>query len=208
MHLHITDHPLIAHKVTKIREKGTTTKEFRELVDEISAFLCYEATRDAQTKEIPIETPVQSATGQVIANKYTVVPILRAGLGMSDGVLRCFPTATVGYIGLARDPETLLPIEYYKNLPPDIANREVILVDPMVATGHSVGAAIDIIKASGVKRLKLLCLVSCPEGVAFLHETHPDVQIYTAAHDTGLNDKGYIVPGLGDAGDRLYGTHH
>ena len=208
MHLHIADHPLVTHKVTKIREKDTTTKEFRELVDEISTFLCYEATRDAKTKQVNIETPVQATTGSVIANKYTVIPILRAGLGMSDGVLRCFPTANTGYIGLARDPETLLPIEYYKNLPPDVANREVILVDPMVATGHSVGAAIDIIKASGVKSIKLLCLVSCPEGVAFLAEKHPDVKIYTAAHDSGLNEKGYIVPGLGDAGDRLYGTQH
>lgn len=206
MSLHIVDHPLIGHKMTKIRNKATGPKEFRELVEEVATIICYEATKDAKMCQVEVETPIQKTMGIEIATKYAIVPILRAGLGMLGGVQQFLPMAKVGHIGLYRDPETLYPIEYYTKLPTDVSDREVILVDPMVATGHSVDAAVKIIKGHGVKNIKLFCLVSCPEGIAYLEKKHPDLVIYTAVHDERLNDHGYIVPGLGDAGDRLYGT--
>jgi len=204
--LNIIKHPLISHKLSKIRNKETGNKEFRELVEELATIITYEATRDAETIEISIETPVEHTVGEVISRKYAVVPILRAGLGMVDGVLKYLPMAKIGHIGLYRDPSTLSPIEYYVKLPVDIEEREILLMDPMVATGGSAAIATQILKDKGAKTIKLLCLVSCPEGVANFHKSHPDVDIYTIAHDRNLNDHGYIVPGLGDAGDRLYGT--
>lgn len=206
MALHIINHPLIDHKMTKIRNKETGAKEFRELVEEVATIICYEATRDAATESITIETPIQATQGTEIATKYAIVPILRAGLGMVAGVQKLLIMAKIGHIGLYRDPETLKPVEYYKKLPTDVADREVIIVDPMVATGGSVDESVRILKVAGVKKIKLFCLVTCPESVAYLTEKHPDLEIYTAAHDEKLNDHGYIVPGLGDAGDRLYGT--
>ncbi len=205
--LHIVEHPLIAHKLTLIRDKTTGVKEFREAVSEIAMLLCYEATRDLPLKEIEIETPVAKCTSKVIAGKKLgVVPILRAGLGMVDGVTRLVPTAKVGHIGLYRDPETHKPVEYYCKLPADAQDRELIVLDPMLATGGSSIAAIDFLKKRGCTSIKLLCLVGCPEGVEALQKAHPDVDLYIAAIDDHLNENKYIVPGLGDAGDRLFGT--
>jgi uracil phosphoribosyltransferase len=203
----ICDHPLIQHKITIIRDKHTNTKQFRELVDEVAMLMAYELTRDLPLEEVPVETPVARAVGRRIAGKTMgLVPILRAGLGMVDGVLQILPSAKVGHIGLYRDHETLKPVEYYISLPSDVAERELIVIDPMLATGGSACAAIEMLKRKGCRPTKLMCLIAAPEGVKAVQERHPDVDIYLAALDERLNEHGYIVPGLGDAGDRLYGT--
>lgn len=203
----VMDHPLIQHKVSLMRDKTTGSKEFRELVSEIAMLMCYEATRDLPLKEVEIETPVAVARTRVITGrKVAFVPILRAGLGMVDGVLQLVPAARVGHIGLYRDPDTLEPVEYYCKLPGDIEEREVIVLDPMLATGGSAVDAISMIKKRGAMHIKFMCIIAAPEGLERLHTTHPDVQIYAAAQDDCLNDHGYIIPGLGDAGDRIFGT--
>ncbi|RED57693.1 uracil phosphoribosyltransferase [Cohnella lupini] len=203
----ICDHPLIQHKVTFIRDKMTNTKQFRELVDEVSMLMAYEITRDVPLSTVQVETPIQTAEGKVIAGRMMgLIPILRAGLGMVDGVLKIIPSAKVGHIGLYRDHETLQPVEYYCSLPSDVAERELIVIDPMLATGGSANAALDMLKNKGCRPTKLMCLIAAPEGVRAVQERHPDIDIYLAALDEKLNDNGYIVPGLGDAGDRLYGT--
>ena len=205
--LHIIDHPLIQHKLTIMRRTGTSSKDFRELLDEISMLMGYEITRDLPLEDVEIETPVARATMKRIAGKkLAIVPILRAGLGMVDGMLSLVPVARVGHIGLYRDPETHLPVEYYCKLPHDITKRLVIVVDPMLATGGSASDAIKMLKDKGCTSIRLMCLVAAPEGVEKVISDHPDVDIYTAALDEKLNDHKYIVPGLGDAGDRLFGT--
>lgn len=205
--VYIMDHPLIQHKLTLLRNKNTGSKEFRELVSEIAMLMCYEATRDLPLKEIEIETPVAVAKTKVIAGrKLAFVPILRAGIGMVDGVMKLVPAARVGHIGLYRDPDTLEPIEYYSKLPSDITQRDVIVIDPMLATGGSAIDAISIIKNSKPKSIKFMCIIAAPEGMNELTKAHPDVKIYCAAMDECLNEHGYIVPGLGDAGDRIFGT--
>ena len=201
------DHPLIQHKLTIMRDKNTGTKEFRELVGEIGMLMCYEATRDLPLKEVEIETPVAVAKTKVISGrKLAFVPILRAGLGMVDGVMRMVPAAKIGHIGMYRDPETHMPVEYYCKLPSDIGERDVIVLDPMLATGGSAIDAITQIKAKGAKSVRFMCIIAAPEGLAALQEAHPDVQIYIGAVDEKLNENKYIVPGLGDAGDRIFGT--
>ena len=203
----IMDHPLIQHKLTLLRDKNTGAQEFRELISEIATLMCYEATRDLPLKEVEIETPVAVTKTRVISGrKLAFVPILRAGLGMVDGVLSLVPAARVGHIGLYRDPETCLPVEYYCKLPADIEEREVIVLDPMLATGGSAVDAIRLIKERRVTNIKFMCIIAAPEGLDALVKAHPDVQIYCAALDEKLNDHKYIVPGLGDAGDRIYGT--
>lgn len=203
----VMDHPLIQHKVGILRRVETNSKEFRELASEISMLMCYEATRKLPLKDVDIETPVAKATVKQIKGKTLgIVPILRAGLGMVDGMLNLVPTAKVGHVGLYRDPETLEPVEYYCKLPYDAPEREMFVLDPMLATGGSASAAIQFIKDKGVTQIHFMCLVAAPEGVKRLQEDHPDVDIYIAALDSHLNDHGYIVPGLGDMGDRLYGT--
>ncbi len=203
----VMDHPLIQHKLTFLRSKDTGTKEFRELVSEIANLMCYEATRDLPLMDVETETPMQKTTTQVIAGrKLAFVPILRAGLGMVDGMLRLVPSAKVGHIGLYRDHDTLKPVEYYNKLPQDIMERDVIVLDPMLATGGSAMDAITIVKRSQPKSVKFLCIIAAPEGIEALHKAHPDVQIYCAAVDEKLNENGYILPGLGDAGDRIFGT--
>ena len=205
--VHVYDHPLIQHKLSIIRDKNTGVKEFRELVSEIASLMCYEATRDLQTEIIDVETPIGPAKARHLAGKkLAVVPILRAGLGMVDGILELVPSAKVGHIGLFRDPETLDPVKYYCKMPNDIANRNVIVLDPMLATGGSASAAITFIKEYGCKSIKLMNLIGAPEGIARIQADHPDVDIYIAAVDERLNEHGYIVPGLGDAGDRIFGT--
>ena len=205
--LMVFDHPLIQHKLSILRESETSVKEFRELVSEIAMLMCYEATRDLPLKDVEIETPVAKATVKRLAGKkLAVIPILRAGLGMVDGMLRMIPAAKVGHIGLYRDPQTLEPVEYYCKLPPDIAERDVIIVDPMLATGGSASAAATLMKRHGCKHIKLMCIIAAPEGVKAMQEDHPDVDIFAAALDDHLNEHGYIVPGLGDAGDRIFGT--
>ncbi|GEM02968.1 uracil phosphoribosyltransferase [Halolactibacillus halophilus] len=205
--VYVLDHPLIQHKLTYIRKEETGTKEFRELVDEVAGLMAYEITRDLPLEPVEIDTPVTKATSHVIAGKKIgIVPILRAGLGMVEGVLRHVPTAKVGHVGLYRDPETLKPHEYYFKMPNDINERELIVVDPMLATGGSANDAISSLKKRGATNIKLMCLIAAPEGVEAVKELHPDVDIYLAALDEKLNEKGYIVPGLGDAGDRLFGT--
>ena len=207
MQVKVIDHPLIQHKLTLIRDIRTGTKDFRELLEEVAMLMAYELTRDLPLEEIEIETPVARCRTKVIAGKKLgVVPILRAGLGMLNGVLRLIPAAKVGHIGVYRDPQTLKPVEYYCKLPPDVAEREMIIIDPMLATGGSSVAAIDMLKRSGAKQIKLMCLVAAPEGIRVVNTAHPDVGIYAAAVDERLNDHGYIVPGLGDAGDRIFGT--
>lgn len=207
MQVKVIDHPLIQHKLTLIRDIRTGTKDFRELLEEIAMLMAYELTRDLPLEEIEVETPVAKCRSKVLAGKkISVVPILRAGLGMVNGVLRLIPAAKVGHIGVYRDPNTLKPVEYYCKLPPDVAEREVIIIDPMLATGGSSAAAIDMLKRGGARQIKLMCLVAAPEGVNVVNDAHPDVEIYTAAVDERLNDHGYIVPGLGDAGDRIFGT--
>ena len=205
--LHVIDHPLIQHKLTYMRKKETGSKDFRELLDEIAMLMGYEVTRDLPLEDMEIETPLCKMTGKVISGKkLAVVPILRAGLGMVDGRLELVPVAKVGHIGLYRDPETHLPIEYYCKLPMDISERIVIVVDPMLATGGSACDALTKLKERGCTHLRLMCLVAAPEGVAAVQKAHPDVDIYVAAVDEKLNEHAYIVPGLGDAGDRLFGT--
>ncbi|MCF2556998.1 uracil phosphoribosyltransferase [Fournierella massiliensis] len=203
----IVSHPLIQHKVSLLRNKSTGTKEFKELVSELAMLLCYEATRDLPTEEVEIETPIAVAHTQVLAGrKLALVPILRAGLGMVDGMLSLLPAAKIGHIGLYRNEETLEPVEYYCKLPSDIQEREVIVLDPMLATGGSARDAITQIKKRGAQNIKFIGIIAAPEGLKALHEAHPDVDIYVAALDDHLNEKGYIVPGLGDAGDRIFGT--
>ena len=203
----IVDHPLIQHKISLMRDRNTGTKEFRDLVSEIATLLCYEATRDLPTEEVEVETPIALARTHVLAGrKLALVPILRAGLGMVDGILTLIPSAKVGHIGLYRDPQTLEPVEYYCKMPNDISERDVIILDPMLATGGSASAAIQFIKNYGVKHIKLMNIIAAPEGIQRVHHDHPDVDIYCAALDEKLNDHGYIVPGLGDAGDRIFGT--
>ena len=205
--VYVFDHPLIQHKLTYIRDKKTGTKEFRELVDEVATLMAFEITRDLPLEEIEIETPVTTAKTKVLSGKkIAIVPILRAGIGMVDGVLKLIPAAKVGHIGLYRDPETLKPVEYYAKLPADVEERDFIIVDPMLATGGSAVEAINSLKTRGAKNIKFMCLIAAPEGVEAIQESHPDVDIYIAALDENLNDHGYIVPGLGDAGDRLFGT--
>lgn len=204
----VFDHPLIQHKVSILRDKNTSTKEFRELVSEIAMLMAYEATRDLPLKEVEIETPVAIAKTNVIAGKkLAIVPILRAGLGMVEGFTTLIPNVRVGHIGLQRNPQTLQPEEYYCKLPEDIADRDVIVLDPMLATGGSASAAISFLKDRGIKNIKFMCLIAAPCGIDRLHSDHPEVPIFAAAMDKELNDHAYIVPGLGDAGDRLFGTN-
>ena len=204
--LHVLDHPLITHKLTMMRDENTTSKDFRELLSEIALFMGYELTRDLPMREVEIRTPVSPMTTRVLDGQVAIVPILRAGLGMVDGLLSLMPAAKVGHIGLYRDPETHKPVEYYCKLPTDVADRPVILVDPMLATGGSAVDALSMLKARGCRNIRFMCLVAAPEGVRAVIEAHPDVEIYTAALDDHLNEHAYIVPGLGDAGDRIFGT--
>ena len=205
--VHILDHPLLQHKLSILRDENTGVKDFREVVSEIATLMCYEATRDLPLEEVEIKTPITTAKFKTIAGKkLAIVPVLRAGLGMVDGILTLIPSAKVGHIGLYRDPDTLEPVEYYCKMPNDIAEREVIILDPMLATGGSASAAIQFIKNYEVKNIKLMNIIAAPEGIQRVHHDHPDVDIYCAALDEKLNDHGYIVPGLGDAGDRIFGT--
>ncbi|ERL25352.1 uracil phosphoribosyltransferase [Mitsuokella sp. oral taxon 131] len=207
LHVHVVDHPLVQHKLTLMRQKETGTKDFRDLLEEIAMLMAYEITRDFPLREIAIETPVAKCKAKVLAGKKVgLVPILRAGLGMVEGVLNLIPAARVGHIGLYRDPATLKPVEYYCKLPGDVAERTLIVVDPMLATGGSASAALTMLKEKGAKGMILMCLVSAPEGIRCINQKHPDVPVYVAAIDERLNDRGYIVPGLGDAGDRIFGT--
>lgn len=205
--LHILDHPLIQHKLTYIRSVETGTKQFRELVDEVSMLMAFEITRDLPVEEITIQTPVTETQSNVLAGKKIgIIPILRAGLGMVDGMLELLPAAKVGHVGLYRDPKTLQPVEYFIKLPTDIAERDLIVLDPMLATGGSANDAIESLKKRGAKSIKLMCLIAAPEGIKVIQDNHPDVDIYLGNLDEKLDEKGYIVPGLGDAGDRLFGT--
>ena len=207
MNVHVIDHPLIQHKLTIMRMKETGTKDFRELLEEISMLMAYEITRDFPLKEVEIETPICKCKEKMLAGKKVgVVPILRAGLGMLNGVVNMIPAARVGHVGMYRDPKTLKPVEYYCKLPGDVAERTLIVVDPMLATGGSSSAALSLLKEKGAKHIILMCLVAAPEGVRVINHDHPDVPLYVAAIDEKLNDKGYIVPGIGDAGDRIFGT--
>ena len=205
--VYVLDHPLIQHKLAILRSKDTPVKEFRELVGEIAGLMCYEATRNLPTKEVQVETPITTATCRMLAGKkMAIVPILRAGLGMVDSMVGLIPSAKIGHIGLYRDPETHKPVEYYCKLPDDIGNRQVFVVDPMLATGGSAIAAIDFLKQHGCKQIIMMNIIGCPEGVKAVTAAHPDVDIYLAALDEKLNERAYIVPGLGDAGDRIFGT--
>ena len=205
--IYVMNHPLIEHKISYIRRKDVGTKEFREVIGEIAQLMCYEATRDLKMKEVEIQTPIAKTTGRELdGKKLAIVPALRAGLGMVDGMLSLIPAAKVGHIGLYRDPETLEPVEYYCKLPADCDEREVFVVDPMLATGGSSSAAISMLKEKGVKNIRFLCIIAAPEGVRRIRESHPDVDLYIGALDEKLNEHGYIVPGLGDAGDRIFGT--
>jgi len=204
--LHVNDHPLVRSKMTMIRDKNTCTKEFREIVGEIAAFMAYEATWETELVSKTVQTPVDTAQGWECARKFGLVPILRAGLGMVEGIANLIPTAKVGHIGIYRNPETLQPIEYYCKLPPEIEESEILLLDPMLATGRTAEQSIRYLKNAGATHIKFLCLVAVREGVEEILKNHPDVDIYTAAYDEKLNEHGYIVPGLGDAGDRLFGT--
>ena len=205
--VHILDHPLIQHKLAILRNQNTTVKEFRELISEISGLMCYEATRNLPTEEVEVQTPVALAKCRVLSGKkLAIVPILRAGLGMVDAMVDLIPSAKIGHIGLYRDPETHKPVEYYCKLPDDIGNRQVFVVDPMLATGGSAVAAIDFLKARGCKNIIMMNIIGCPEGIKAVQEAHPDVELYLAACDEKLNDHAYIIPGLGDAGDRIFGT--
>lgn len=205
--INVLNHPLITHKLSILRSVNTGTKEFRELITEISTLLTYEATRDAKLEKITIETPLDKMeTAMLNEDNYAIVPILRAGMGMLEGVINVIPNAKVGHIGLYRDEETLKPVKYYYKMPKGISEREVIIIDPMLATGGSSSAAISMLKEDGVSKIKLLCIVAAPKGIETINSNHPDVEIFCAAIDKDLNDKGYILPGLGDAGDRIYGT--
>lgn len=203
----ILNHPLVEHKISILRRKDTSTKEFRELISELAMFLCYEALKDAELKDVEVETPITKTIGHVIdENNYAFVPILRAGMGMVDGVLQVMPNAKIGHIGLYRNEETLEPVEYYCKLPNNIESKTVIILDPMLATGGSGSEAISMIKKRGVKHIKFLSIIAAPVGLERIQKDHPDVEIYTAYKDSHLNENGYIVPGLGDAGDRIFGT--
>ncbi len=204
--VHLIEHPLIQHKLTLMREKSTSTKEFRELVKEVSALMVYEISRNMKLKEIDIETPIGAAKGKVLRDEIAIIPILRAGITMAEGIIDLIPTAKVGHIGLYRDPKTLKPVEYYCKLPNHIDEYKIFIVDPMLATGGSAVKAIEVIKERGAKNISFVCLISAPEGLETLSGAFPDVPIYTIAIDDHLNSHGYIVPGLGDAGDRLFGT--
>lgn len=205
--VHVMDHPLIQHKIGIIRKKDTSSKEFREMIKEIAMLMCYEATRNLKLSDVEIETPIAKMTAKELSGKkLAVVPILRAGLGMVEGMLAMIPAAKIGHIGLYRDPETLEPIEYYCKLPADSSEREVYVVDPMLATGGSAEAAIQMLKQKGVKNIHFMCIIAAPEGIKRMQEAHPDVDLYIGALDEKLNDHGYIVLGLGDAGDRIFGT--
>ena len=207
MAVHVFDHPLIQHKLAILRNKSTGTKEFRALIGEIAGLMCYEATRNLPTQEVLVETPVATAKCRMLAGKkLAIIPILRAGLGMVDAMVELIPSAKIGHIGLYRDPVTHLPVEYYCKLPEDIANRQVFVVDPMLATDGSAVAAIDFLKARGCKHIIMMNIIGCPEGVETVQKAHPDVDIYMAAMDERLNEHKYIIPGLGDAGDRIFGT--
>ena len=203
----VMEHPLIQHKIGQIRKKETGTKDFRQMISEIAMLISYEATRNLQLEDVEVETPICTTTvKQLKGRKMAIVPILRAGLGMVDGVLQMIPAAKIGHIGLYRDPETLKPVEYYCKLPADCAEREVFVVDPMLATGGSAVAAIQMLKEKGCKKIHMMCILAAPDGVKALQEAHPDVDLYIGALDEKLNEHGYIVPGLGDAGDRIFGT--
>ena len=205
--VHVLDHPLLQHKLSILRDETTGVKDFREIVNEVATLMCYEATRDLPLQDVEVQTPVAKAvTKQLAGKKLAIVPVLRAGLGMVEGILTLIPSAKVGHIGLFRDPETLEPVKYYCKMPTDIAERDVIILDPMLATGGSASAAITFVKEYGVKNIKLMNILAAPEGIARVRADHPDVEIYIAAVDEKLNDHGYIVPGLGDAGDRIFGT--
>jgi uracil phosphoribosyltransferase len=202
----LIDHPVVQTKLTELRDYTADHRKFRALLDEIGSLMVYEVTRDWPTTPKPVQTPLERTTGRVLARRVTLVPILRAGLGMADGVLRLLPDARLGHLGVYRDEKTLEPVSYYQKLPPDIASTEVLLIDPMLATGGSASAAVMFLKRAGVRSIRFVCLVAAPEGIATLHRQHPEVPIFCAAVDRQLNDKGYILPGLGDAGDRLFGT--
>jgi uracil phosphoribosyltransferase len=202
----VIDHPVIQTKLTELRDVGAEHRKFRELLNEIASLMVYEVTRDWPTRPKPIHTPLEETTGKVLARQVTLVPILRAGLGMADGVLRLLPDARLGHLGVYRDETTLEPVPYYQKLPPDIASTEVLLIDPMLATGGSGSAAVSFLKKAGVSSMKFVCLVAAPEGIANLHRQHPEIPLYCAAIDRQLNEKGYILPGLGDGGDRIFGT--
>ena len=205
--VHVLDHPLIQHKLAILRDKNTPVKEFREMIGEIAALMCYEATRNLPTQEVEVETPIATAKVRKLAGKkLAIVPILRAGLGMVDAMVQLIPSAKIGHIGLYRDPETHKPVEYYCKLPEDVENRQVFVVDPMLATGGSAVAAIDFLKRHGCRNIVMMNIIGCPEGVKAVQEAHPDVEIYLAALDERLNEHAYIIPGLGDAGDRIFGT--
>ncbi|KQX60154.1 uracil phosphoribosyltransferase [Paenibacillus sp. Root444D2] len=205
--LFVCDHPLIQHKLTYIRDENTKTKDFRDLVDEVATLMAYEITRDIPLEHVQVKTPVTTADCRIISGRMLgLIPILRAGLGMVDGILKLIPAAKVGHVGLYRDPDTLQPVEYYVKLPTDVLERELIVIDPMLATGGSANMAIEVLKRRGCTQMKLMCLIAAPEGIKAVQQEHPDVDIYVAAVDDYLNDHGYIVPGLGDAGDRLFGT--
>lgn len=206
-HVVVLDHPLIQHKLTMLRDKKTDVKDFRELVDELSNLMAYEVTRDIELKEINIETPIAKTKGRVISGKkVAIIAILRAGLGMVDGILKLIPSAKVGHVGMYRDPETLMPVSYYAKLPKDIDKRDIIVVDPMLATGGTAVATIEYVKKHTKSSIKFMCLVAAPEGIKAIQDKFPDIAIFTATIDEGLNSHAYIVPGLGDAGDRLFGT--
>lgn len=207
MSILLLEHPLIQHKLSILRDKTTGTKEFREVTSELAALMCFEATRDLPLEKVEVQTPVAAAKSKVLAGKkLAVVPILRAGLGMVDGMLQLIPAAKVAHIGLYRDPDTLEPVEYYCKVPPDIAERLCIILDPMLATGGTAAMSVQLLKNYGVKTIKMLSVLAAPEGIAVMEKEHPDVEIYTCAIDDSLNEHGYIVPGLGDAGDRIFGT--
>src|SRR5690348_7486473 len=202
----VINHPVIQTKLTELRDFSADHRKFRALLDEIASLMVYEVTRDWPTKPKPVQTPLERTTGQVLARQVTLVPILRAGLGMTGGVLRMLPEARLGHLGVYRDEKTLEPVSYYQKLPPDIASTEVLVIDPMLATGGSGSAAVTFLKKAGVRSMKFVCLVAAPEGIAALHSHHPEIPIFCAAIDRQLNEKGYILPGLGDAGDRIFGT--
>lgn len=205
--VHLIDHPLVQHKLSIMRDKNTATYDFRNLIREVSILMGYEVLRDLPVEDVEIETPLEKMKSKALAGKKVcIVPILRAGTGFLDGLLQLVPSARVGHIGLYRDPETLTPVEYYLKMPDDLINRQVIVVDPMLATGHSAVAAVDRIKNLDATDVKFMCLIAAPEGLKTFHEAHPDVHVYTAAIDRELNDHGYILPGIGDAGDRIFGT--